>query len=209
MALFAPNIEKLLKDMTNNIKDIDIDHSSTVIVNMDTINGFFKEGNLSSSRLLQIIPKIVKVNEMFKNSDKLFFVDNHLEDSLELKTFPTHCVSSSEQLIISELKQFTTDATVIEKNATNGFFSKNYMRWLSENNDYINNYIIVGAVTDLCVMQYALTKKAYFNQNDIDKKIIVVENAVQTFSTDAHDGNQMHNFALYNMLINGIIIATV
>ncbi|MDF2686686.1 MAG: putative pyrazinamidase/nicotinamidase [Clostridia bacterium] len=67
----------------------------------------------------------------------------------------------------------------------------------------------MGGVTDVCIMQFALTQKAYFNECNQNKSIIVIENAVQTFNSDTHDGNQMHTFALFNMLINGINIYTI
>jgi len=64
-------------------------------------------------------------------------------------------------------------------------------------------------MTDLCVMQYALALKAYGNQNDRKLNVVVLENATQSFTTEAHDGNIMHRFALYNMMLNGIIIAEI
>ena len=57
-------------------------------INVDVINGFFKEGNLSSPRLDNITSKIVRVNEYFLSSQKVFFVDTHTPESVELQNYP-------------------------------------------------------------------------------------------------------------------------
>lgn len=203
------NTEKLVKEMTSDIRTAIINPKTTVVINMDTINGFFKEGNLASQRLNAIIPKIVQVNEYFLNSKKIFFVDCHTYNSPELNSYPEHCVNSSEQEIISELELFANNADIIKKNSTNGFLCNKYVLWLKDNIDDIENFVIVGGTTDICVMQFALTQKAYLNESNRDKNVIVIENAVQTFNSDTHDGNQMQIFALYSMLINGIHIYTI
>lgn len=204
MSFFTNNTEKLVREMTVEIRSESINPKTTVVINMDTVNGFFKEGRLSSPRLNSIIPKIVQVNEYFLNSKKLFFVDSHTYNSTELKAFPEHCVTPIEKEIITELELFANNAVIINKNSTNGFFSNKYVLWLKNNIADIENFVIVGGVTDICIMQFALTQKAYLNERNQEKRVIVVENAVQTFNNDTHDGNQMHAFALYNMLINGV-----
>lgn len=202
-------MEKMIRESTLNLRQLALNPETTVVVNVDTINGFFKEGKLSSPRLTEIIPKVVAVNEYFLSSRKLFFVDTHTKKSLELKVYPDHCISEREQSIISELELFTEDATIIPKDSTNGFLAPEYVRWLAKNADSVDHYVVVGGVTDLCVMQYALTQKAYCNQQGIRAHVIIIENAVQTFHSQIHDGNLMHTFALANMISNGIKIATI
>lgn len=209
MSFFSNNTEKLVREMTVDIRTASINPKTTAIINMNTINGFFKDGSLASPRLNAIIPKIVQVNEYFLNSKKLFFIDSHTYSSAELKSFPEHCVAQIEREIISELELFASKAEIISKNSTNGFLCNKYLLWLKNYINDLENFIIVGAVSDICVLQFALTQKAYFNERNQDKRIIVIENAVQTFNSETHDGNQMHTFALYNMLINGINIYAI
>jgi len=88
-------------------------------------------------------------------------------------------------------------------------FAKDYLAWLAKNQNNISNFIIVGGMTDISVMQFALSQKSQLNEINRQANVIVVENATQTFENNAHNGNQMHAFALYNMYINGIMIAQI
>ena len=203
---FTPAYEKILREVTVNIRTFITDPEATVVVNMDTVNGFFKKGNMASPRLNAIIPQIKKVNEYYLDSPKLFFADTHTKKSEEFETYPEHCVDPYEQEIISELEDYAEVGDVIKKNSTNGFFCKEYLQWLSKHRE-IENIVIVGACTDISVQQFALAQRAYWNENDNNNRIIVIENAVQTYHDDLHNGDLMHNVALFNMYINGIKLA--
>lgn len=204
--LFPSNsIQKLIHDVTVDIRKLNLNPKTTIVVNVDVINGFFKEGALASLRLDKIIGKIEKVNEFFLHSQKIFFIDSHTQMSTEFSAYPTHCVSDREQQIVSELSRFTADALLIKKNCTNGFLEPEYARWFAQHRDKIENIVITGGATDICVMQFALTQKAYLNEINSKIKVIAVENAIQTFDTEAHNGDMCHAFAMYNMYINGII----
>ena len=145
------------------------------------------------------------MNEFFLDSHKVFFVDTHTQDSTELAAYPSHCIHEHEQQIITELQRFTTQALIVKKNCTNGFLEPAYARWFADNIKNIENIVITGGATDICVLQFALTQKAYLNEINNRIKVITVENAIQTFDTDAHNGDLCHTFAMYNMYINGII----
>ena len=80
---------------------------------------------------------------------------------------------------------------------------------LSGNLPTMENIVVTGGMSDVSVMQYALTQKAYFNEIDSKARIIVVENATQTFHTEAHNGNSMHSFAMYNLYQNGVMLARI
>jgi len=203
------NVAKLVKDVTIDIRKLELNPSDTVVINMNPVNGFFKEGPLSTPRLNNVIPKMIRVNEMFINSRKIFFCDKHSATSTELSTYPVHCATDREQMIISELVRYSDNQKIIEKNSTNGFFAKDYLAWLAKNQNNISNFIIVGGMTDISVMQFALSQKSQLNEINRQANVIVVENATQTFENNAHNGNQMHAFALYNMYINGIMIAQI
>jgi len=212
MGLFESDLERIVSGMAKDIRKVPMNPKTTVVVNVDTVNGFFREGSLSSPRLETVIPEIVKVNEYFLSSRKLFLIDNHLPDSVEFKAFPRHCCDDFECSVIEELGSFAAglNTDVIYKNSTNAFLSNSFIKWLAKNDGLYSNYVIVGAFTDICVMQFALTLRAYFNEkNEPRKRIAVVENAVQTFDSDSHNGDRMHTFALYNMLINGITLVRI
>lgn len=208
MALFSRSADKILDEMTVNIRKVPLDPARTVVVNINTVNGYFKDGYFASPQVAAKIPRLIQMNEYFLHSRRLFIHDAHSFQSAEFKTFPEHCATRDEQTVIEELDRFLPGATVIAKNGTNPFFCPEYLRWTAENKDVVN-YVIGGGMTDICVMQYALALKAYANQNDKKMNVVVLENATQSFNTEAHDGNVMHRFALYNMMLNGVIIAEI
>ncbi len=205
---FTPQYEKTVREVTVSIRTYITDPETTVIVNMDTVNGYFKKGKMASSRLNAIIPQLVRVNEYYLDSPKLFFTDTHTPRSEEFETYPAHCVDKYEQEVISELESFAEVGEIIPKNSTNGFFCKQYLAWLAKHKE-IENIIIVGACTDTSVLQFALAQRAYWNENNNNNRIIVIENAVQTYHDDIHNGDLMHNFALFNMYMNGIKLANL
>lgn len=152
------------------------------------------------------------MNEHFKNFKKIFFVDTHTKDSLEFRSYPEHCLENTDEAeIIDELREFLdSNSLICPKNSTNGFLATKYGEWLRENKG-IRNYIIIGYVTDICCLQYALTQKAYMNENNIDGRVIVLVNGVETFHIDEtnHNGDLMNIFGLYNMKMNGIELAKI
>lgn len=204
----------ILNDLHNTepLNLVGITEFNTAIVNVDIINGFCKAGALYSDRVKDNLSEAIRVNEEFRKFKKVFFVDSHTEESLEFKAYPQHCIKDTDEAeIIDELKSFLdSNAIVCPKNSTNGFFAPKYAEWL-EDNKGIRNYIIIGYVTDICCMQYALTQKAYMNENNIDGRVIVLVNGVETFHIDEtnHNGDLMNMFGLYNMKINGIELARI
>lgn len=211
MKIFSNKFEDFVLDMVTDIRSEALNPRKTVVVNMDTINGFFKKGNMYSPRLKEIIPKIVQVNEYFVHSEKVFFADTHTEESAEFITYPPHCMGDDESEIIDELRFFAerSNSSLFEKNSTNAFFVGDFMIWLRERLKEVDNFVIVGGATDICVMQFALSLKAYFDQLDKPKNVAVIENAVQTFDSEGHDGDKMHIFAIYNMIMNGVNVYSI
>ncbi len=212
MGLFDTDLEKVVSHMVKDIRKVPMNPRTTVVVNVDTINGLFRYGSLSTPRLESVIPEIVRVNEYFLSSRKLFLIDNHLPDSTEFKAFPKHCCDEYETSVIEELGSFAAgvNTDVIYKNSANAFLSNSFIKWLAKNDGLYSNFVLVGGMTDIGVMQFALTLRSYFNEkNEPRKRICVVENAVQTFDSDSHNGDRMQTFALYNMLINGITLVKI
>ena len=203
---FTPQYEKTVREVTVPIRTFITDPEATVVVNVDTINGYFKKGKMASPRLKAIIPQIKRVNEYYLDSPKLFLTDAHTQTSEEFETYPEHCVDKYEQEVITELESFAEVGDVIVKNSTNGFFSKQYLAWLAKHKE-IENIVIVGGCTDTSILQFALAQRAYWNEHDNNNRIIVIENAVQTYHDDIHNGDAMHSFALFNMYMNGIKLA--
>jgi nicotinamidase-related amidase len=187
-----------------------LDRDRTALVIVDMVVGFVYSGALSSPRVAAIANNVAELNEKTKGLKKLFFLDNHEKDSKEFRYFPAHCIKGTEEAeLIPELKtKITEDSNIyyFEKNSTNGFHSKGFQDWLKKYEDEVDNYIITGCVTDICVLQFALSLKSYFNEKNINKRVIVPKNCVETYEGGSHDGYLMNLFALYNMYTSGIEI---
>ena len=180
----------------------------TAIIFIDMIIGFTKKGPLSSKRSNKIIDPIKKLDKKTLDYRKIYFKDAHDDESLEFDTYPEHCLEDSEESKILDFLDYKNEnSKVIKKNSINGFLVDDFQKWLKNNKD-LKNFIIVGLVSDICIMNFALTLKAYFNQNNFKKDVIVLSDCVETFELEAtnHNAELMNNFAFYTMEMNGIKI---
>jgi nicotinamidase-related amidase len=198
-------IELLDKKPSVSLEDLPSDN--TVLVIVDMVNGFAKEGALKSPRVKDIIPNIVSISKKcdFLNMQKLTFADSHTNDSPEFDSYPPHCIDgTSESEIVDEIKE-VGGYQLILKNSTNGFIEEGFQNWLKDNR-HIDHFIVVGDCTDICIQQFAVTLKTWFNKANKKSRIIVPINAVETYDFELHNGNLMQVMSLYTMLLNGIEI---
>lgn len=183
----------------------DLHRRQTALVIVDMVNGFAREGALKSSRVEELIPEITELSrkcDKFQIS-KLAFADCHRISSPEFDAYPKHCmVGTYEGEIVDEIKE-VGGYTLIQKNSTNGFLEEEFQKWLKENQQ-INTFITTGDCTDICIQQFAITLKTWFNMQNKKVRVIVPINAVETYDLGLHEGELMNVMALYNMIINGI-----
>lgn len=186
----------------------DLQGKQTTLVIVDMVNGFAREGALKSPRVEGLIPEIAELSKACDELciTKLAFADCHTKASPEFDAYPAHCmIGTGEAEMVDELMELGGH-TLIPKNSTNGFLEEEFQKWLKEN-EHINNFIITGDCTDICVQQFALTLKTWFNMNNKKVRVIVPVNAVETYDLGLHNGDLMNVMALYNMMINGIEVA--
>ena len=185
---------------TMNLCDLDLNRTDLFIVDIN--NGFAKGGSLYSPRIENLINPIVKFTKSVEKNIKsiIAFTDYHTKESIELLSYPTHCMKDTiECEIVDELKSID-NIKIIKKNSTNGFFALNDLNF--NNTD---NIIIIGDCTDICIYQLAITLKSYFNQNNINKHIIVPINLVDTYNIDnVHPAELLNIVFLNSMIQNGI-----
>lgn len=206
-------MEKIAKELNLvpvELKSLPIGNSALIVVDM--VVGFVEEGILSSPRVKDMSTNLLELNNRTEGYNKVYFVDSHNENAEELKSYPVHCIASTkEEELIDGLKESVIkedNITVIKKNSTNGFHVPEFKNWLDKIVDKVDNFIVVGCVTDICVLQFVLTLKTYFNQMDLSKRVIVPANCVETFDIPGHPGDEMNLFALANMKSNGIEIVS-
>lgn len=200
---------------------VEAQQGKVALFSVDMINGFCHEGTLASPRIQGVIPAVVAA---FKGAHALGvrnFVlaqDCHSPDAVEFADFPPHCqIGTGEAATIPELAElpFSNLYTVVAKNSLSAFHGTHLGQWLEEHRD-LSVAVVVGDCTDLCVHQMAMHLKLHANAYNRNLRVIVPENAVQTYDTPIetakqigalpHDGDFLHLTFLYHMRLNGIEI---
>lgn len=171
----------------------------TAMVIVDAVNGFIREGAMSSKRIESIIPNIVSLMKKCreKNIPIAAFADCHGESCAEFESFPPHCIKgTSESEIVDEIKT-EGGYKLIEKNSTNGFHEKEFVNCLETNGK--SRFIVTGDCTDICVLQFCLSLKTWFTQKNLRSEIIIPLNCVETYDAPYHEAGFM-SLAAYKIL---------
>lgn len=197
-----------LFDQMNQLPSLDIDQldrQHTALMIVDMVNGFAREGALKSPRIEDLILDIANLSAKCDliGIEKVAFADCHPKESPEFAAYPKHCLAkTSEAEVVAEIKE-AGGYELILKNSTNGFLEKSFQKWL-KNHSHMNTFIIAGDCTDICIQQLAVTLKTWFNMNNLNSRIIVPMNLVDTYDLDIHNGDLMNVMAVYNMMCNGV-----
>lgn len=181
-----------------------LNNKNTVLFVVDMVNGFCKEGAMADPNIMHIVKPIQDLCEKVAPVNRYFIADTHNVDDIEFNAFPQHCVKGDiESEVIDELKPYI-QTPIIEKNSTNAFHAMHNYPVFQDNQ--IDTYIITGCCSDICVLQFALTLKTYLNAQNVDKKVIVPMNAIETYDAPGHDAKQMNEVSYNLMKAAGIIV---
>lgn len=197
-----------IHDMLVRLPSLPLDElpsGETVLVIVDMINGFAREGALMSPRVEGLIPVISRLSEECgkRGMAKLAFADSHSEESPEFGAYPLHCLAgTTESDVVEELKALG-GYLLIPKNSTNGFLENGFQKWLADNSN-IHNFIITGDCTDICIQQFAVTLKTWFNTHNESSRIIIPIDSVDTYDLGMHDADLLNAVTLFSMMGNGI-----
>lgn len=198
-------IHSFLTTQFHKMKPNSFNDEKTLVLVVDMIKGFAKQGALYSDRVEKIIPLQAHFLKQVGQSHIQFVNDGHPENAQEFTVFPPHCIKGSEESeIVEELKPYL-NKDIIYKNSTNGYLENALQTLLHKEFKHI---VIVGCCTDLCILQLALTIKAHYNRLNKEVSLYVPFNLVDTYHLDAtyHPGDFMHLIALKMMQDNGINI---
>lgn len=176
---------------------------------IDMVNGFVKEGALADKDINTITPNIIKHIEknIKEGNDIISIQEGHSNKSKEFENFPVHCILGTEEAeLIDELKPYKENMKLIRKNSTCGFVTEEFIRYIKENQNLLNEIVITGCCTDLCIMNFALPLKTYINENNLDIKVTIYKNTVETYNTPSHNREEYNEMAFKIMQQNGIEI---
>ena len=182
-----------------------------LLVVVDMVNGFIKEGKMSDKDINHITPRIKSLVESFLSDEEgvAFIKDTHEVNSTEFKKYPPHCLKgTSESELISELSSYEQKSLSYEKNSTSTIFAKNFMRDI-ERMELLKEVIITGCCTDICVMNLAIPLVNYFDEENRDVRVLVPQNAVETFNSNIHNRDEYNSMALKLMKNQGIGVENI
>ncbi|MDE7122285.1 MAG: cysteine hydrolase [Oscillospiraceae bacterium] len=190
--------------MKNEIHKI-LKKETTMLVIVDMINGFLTQGALASERCADILPAVEELLHSAKENQIpcIAFADAHEPDSLEFQNFPVHCLKNTSESALAPSLEKIGGFQRIEKNSTNGFFAPDFQAYFQEHPE-LENFVVCGVCTDICVMQFALTLKAWANQNQKNLTVFVPVHAVATYDAPGHDAESLQKTALEIMQQAGI-----
>ncbi|MDY6820902.1 MAG: isochorismatase family cysteine hydrolase [Deferribacterota bacterium] len=158
------------------------------LIIIDMLNDFLLEGAplyLPSGRL--IINNIKKEIDYSRerNIPVIYVCDSHLENDLEFKVWPKHCIKNSfGSKVVDELSPLDNDL-IIEKNRYSSFYNTDLDELLKKMD--IKTINIAGILTNVCVL-YTVAD-AHFR----DYNIVVKKNCVAT------NDRELENFAFRQM----------
>ena len=184
--------------MENKNQQAEAKRKALVIVDM--VNGFINEGILHDPHIDTITDEIVRLAKAYiENGDKVIaFRDCHTEESTELISnggvMPPHCIEGTNEVNqVSKLAEIEKYMDVFEKNSTDGFMVPAVQKAIQE----FDEIAVVGCCTDICVKNFAISAKNFFNQNNKRVTIKVPENAVETYHNPAldHDRDEWNQMA--------------
>ncbi len=177
-----------------------------LLVVVDMVNGFIKEGKMSDKDINHITPRIKRLVENYLSEEEgvAFIKDTHTESSTEFQKYPVHCLKgTSESKVISELSSYEKSSLSYEKNSTSTIFAKNFIRDIERMKE-LEEVIIAGCCTDICIMNLAIPLINYFDEHNKRVTVRVPQNVVETFNSESHNREEYNEMALKLMKNSGI-----
>ncbi|MFP4437084.1 MAG: cysteine hydrolase family protein [Chloroflexaceae bacterium] len=204
------------------LRDLVADKPDRVaLISVDVINGFCKEGPLASERVDRISRPVADLFERAYALGVRNFVrtqDTHDPNTPEFQSYPPHAIrDTAESEAVPELQAlpFFDEITRIPKNSISSSIGTALGNWMAEHTQ-VNRFVVIGDCTDLCTYQSAMHLRLYANAHNLERRVVVPADAVDTFDipvavareqgTNAHDGDLHHLMFLHHMGMNGVEI---
>lgn len=187
--------------MKENLKDV-----KEVLFIVDMNNGFCNNGNLADPDIKKIIPNIINWVTIYRmrGAQIVNVNDKHTEGSVELKRYAMHCHNDEESKTVSELYDQVKDAKEFYKNSTCALFAPGMMDYLMDLVD-LERVVIVGCCSDICIQNFAIALRNFFDELNMDIEIVVPFDAIDTFNIpNVHERDKVNLLASKEMERNGI-----
>lgn len=189
------------------------------IICVDIIKGFCEIGPLASPRVKGIVDPIVNLFQQGWDSgvrNIILSQDDHDPDAVEFGSWPPHCIRGTEEAETEEkfrILPFFDQILVLKKNSISSGLTKGFQNWVLDHPE-VDHYVVVGDCSDLCTYQLAMFLRVDANERQLQRRVILPENCVQTYDMPvksaeelgvyAHPGDLLHAVFLYHMALNGV-----
>lgn len=187
------------------MKDLSKIENYAIVIDM--INGFVKYGNMHDKEIANIIPAQINLLDKFQDEKSIIGIvkDSHNENCVEFLSYPKHCIrGTGEENMVDELKRFENDNSLVyEKNSTSIAHVKSFFEDIRKMTN-LKRIIVVGCCTDICVLQAVIPIKTFLNEYDLDVKVIVPKNMVETYNAPNHSRDEYNEIAFKLMANSGI-----
>ena len=177
-----------------------------VLYVLDMVKGFVTEGVMHDEYIGHTVEEQIKLIKKFKKENQGIALvgEGHTKDCVEFETFPEHCVlGTSEADFVEGISEFEEDAKVYRKNSTSALFAPGLMDDINNMKD-LEEIVVCGCCTDICVLNFVIPLKNYFNQINKNVKIFVVESATETYGAPSHNREEYNEMAYKLMKQSGI-----
>lgn len=175
-----------------------------ILVIVDMVNGFLKEGPLADKKIMEIVPNVQNLLENVKFDKVICFRDAHKKDDEEFKTFPPHCLKGTrESALIDELLPYSKKFIDIEKQTTNGYETTTFKIIWKKLKKETGLIVVVGCCTDICVKNFC---NSILKDKENFTKIVIPDDCVSTFNGEGHNAKDVQEKALDELKKNGAII---
>ena len=196
MRTFNNDIEKLTR-----VKEL--------LITIDMVNGFVKEGALAAPSIMRIVPRQLELLEDAINDNNtglIFIRDSHPLDAVEFKTYGKHCIEGTKETeLIDEFKEYEPYALEYLKNSTNLIFALGFQQDLIRFYN-LERIRLMGCLSDVCVENGAIGLRTFFDQINKDVKVCVHADAIDTFNAPGHNADMVNEDVIKKMQANGIKI---
>lgn len=177
-----------------------------LLVVVDMVNGFVREGNMADPFIFHIIPtQIELIKEILEENEGISFIkDTHSINASEFDRYPIHCVENTkESELVDELVPYEKGSLVYKKNSTSTIFAPKFLSDI-EKMKSLKEVIIGGCCTDICVTNLAIPLQNYFDEVNRKVKITIPIDVVETYNSNKHNREEYNNMSFKLMEQAGI-----
>ena len=178
-----------------------------LLIVIDMIDGFVNHGALADKNINRIVDNISCEIEKFisKGQDIIAFKDTHDPHDIEFENYPPHCIKGTDECeLVPQLKKYSDKMMIIEKNTTNGFVTHEFGKYIASKK--LDTIVVTGCCTDICIFNFAKSLKEYLTKNNLNTKILIYKNLVDTFNAPNHDAETINIEYLKKMENIGVLV---